>query len=238
MIASAEPSIEVQKGYWKFWNTRPGYPHDRALRRGEKIVGYLLGLGLDRPRILDLGCGMGWLSGELAQFGPTTGIDLSEEAIDRARQEYPQATFYAGDVLDMELAEGQFDVVVSQEVIAHVPDQVEYLERAAWALRPGGYLILTTPNPFVHRRAEWPEQPPGHLEHWLTPRELNGLLRRRFRVLKRTTAVPLGNRGILWVVNSPRLGRLLEAIMTPRRLESMKEWAGFGWTQVALARKK
>jgi 2-polyprenyl-3-methyl-5-hydroxy-6-metoxy-1,4-benzoquinol methylase len=238
MIAPEDPTIEVQKGYWKFWNTRPGYPHGRALRRGEKIVEYLLALGLERPKILDLGCGMGWLTGELARYGPTTGIDLSDEAIARARSEYPQATFLAGDVLDLELAEGQFDVVVSQEVIAHVPDQAGYLDRAAQALRPGGYLILTTPNPFVHRRNDWPEQPPGHPEHWLTPSALRRLLSRRFRLLRRTTVVPLGHRGVLGLVNSPKLNRLLGAVMSADRVEALKERAGFGWTQVVLARKK
>src|SRR3989442_11595788 len=38
-------------------------------------------LALERPKILDLGCGNGWFSQELSRFGLVTGVDLSAEAI-------------------------------------------------------------------------------------------------------------------------------------------------------------
>src|SRR6202011_3628857 len=97
------------------------------------------------------------------------------------------------------------DVVVSQEVIAHVPDQSGYLERAARVLKPGGYLIVTTPNLFVHSRNYWAPIPSGHIEQWLTRRELKRLLRPYFQVLRTTTAVPMGHGGILRLVNSTKL---------------------------------
>ena len=55
----------------------------------------------------------------------------------------------------MSLPENHFDVVVSQEVIAHVPDQAAYLEKAADVLRRDGYLIITTPNKFVVDRGDF-----------------------------------------------------------------------------------
>jgi SAM-dependent methyltransferase len=241
MQATDYPSLDLQKEHWKYWNSRPGHPHRsnlRPLKRGDKILAYLRSLGLERPSILDMGCGMGWFADKLSQFGPTTGIDLCDEAIAQAKSNFPQVVFKAGNVYEMALPERHFDVVVSQEVIAHVPDQRGYLERAARVLKPGGYLIVTTPNRFVHDRTYWAPIPPGHIEQWLTRRGLKRLLRPHFKVLRTTTAVPMGHGGILRLVNSPKLNRVLELLFSPKRTEGLKEWAGFGWTQIVLAQKR
>jgi len=242
MQATELPPLELQKEFWKYWNSRPEHPYSddclRPLRRGEKILDYLRSLELARPNILDMGCGMGWFANELSRFGPTTGIDLSEEAIAQARSKFPHVTFMAGNVYEIPLQEEYFDVVVSQEVIAHVPDQSEYLARAARTLKPGGYLIVTTPNLFVHDRTAWAPRPPGHIEKWLCRKALKRLLRPRFRALRTTTAVPIGHRGILRLVNSTKLNFLLGTLLSAKRVEAFKEWAGFGWTQIVLAQKR
>jgi 2-polyprenyl-3-methyl-5-hydroxy-6-metoxy-1,4-benzoquinol methylase len=240
MQATEHPTVELQKQFWKYWNFRPGYPSDkslRPLRRGNKILAYLRSLRLERPTILDMGCGAGWFANQLANLGPTMGIDLCDEAISQARSMFPEVTFKAGNVFEMDLPEHHFDIVVSQEVIAHVPDQRGYLERAAKVLKPGGYLIVTTPNRFVHNRIEWDQIPPGHIEQWLTRRALKRLLRPHFRVLRMTTAVPLGYRGILRLVNSYKLNWLLGLLFTGERIDAFKESAGLGWTRIVLAQK-
>jgi len=241
MQETEHPTLELQKEHWKYWNSRYGGRAEnrlRPLRRGEKILGYLHSLPLDRPTILDMGCGMGWFANELAQFGPTTGIDLSDDAIAQARSKFPQVTFMAGNVFEMELPGQHFNVVVSQEVIAHVPDQPGYVERAARVLKPGGYLIVTTPNRFVHFRNDWAPIPPGHIEKWLSRGDLKRLLRPHFRVLRTTTAVPIGRGGILRLVHSTKLNGALGLLFSPERIEAFKEWAGFGWTQIVLAQKR
>ena len=236
------PTVELQKEHWKYWNSRPRHPYNddylRPLRRGDKILRYLRSLPLERPTILDMGCGMGWFAHELSQLGPTTGIDLSDDAIAQAKARFPQVTFIAGSVFEMELPDQHFDVVVSQEVIAHVPDQPGYVERAARVLKAGGYLVVTTPNQFVHFRNDWAPIPPGHIEQWLSRRGLKQLLRPHFHVLRTTTAVPMGHGGILRLVNSPKLNRALGLLFSPERIEAFKERAGFGWTQIVLARKR
>src|SRR5262249_59866213 len=120
-------------------------------------------------------------------------------------------------------------------VIAHVPDQSGYLERTARVLKPGGYLIVTTPNRFVHNRNHWGPIPSGHIEQWLSRRALQHLLRLHFRVLRTTTAVPMGEGGILHLVNSYKLNWVLGQLFSAERIEAFKEWAGFGWTQIVLA---
>ena|SRR2546425_4088139 len=241
MQATEHQSVELQKQFWKYWNFKHGYPYDHGIRprrRGEKILAYLRSLRLERPTILDMGCGTGWFANELAQFGATTGIDLSDEAIAQAKAKFPQLTFKAGNLFEMDLPEQHFDVVVSQEVIAHVPDQSGYLDRAARVLKPGAYLILTTPNLFVHKRNHWDPIPPGHIEQWLSRRALKRLLRPHFHVVRMTTAVPMGHGGILRLVNSYRVNWVVGLLFSPTRIEAFKEWAGFGWTRIVLAQKR
>jgi 2-polyprenyl-3-methyl-5-hydroxy-6-metoxy-1,4-benzoquinol methylase len=241
MQATQHPTPDLQKQFWKYWNFRPGYPSDqglRPLRRGDKILAYLRSLYLERPTILDMGCGTGWFASKLAQFGPTMGIDLCDEAIAQAKLNFPQVRFEAGNVFEMDLPERHFDVVVSQEVIAHVPDQSNYLELAARVLRPGGYLVLTTPNPFVHTRSDWTPIPPGHIEQWLSRGDLRRLLYPHFHVLRMTTAVSMGQKGILRLVNSYKLNWILALLFGAEQIELLKEWAGLGWTRIVLAQKK
>jgi 2-polyprenyl-3-methyl-5-hydroxy-6-metoxy-1,4-benzoquinol methylase len=195
-------------------------------------------LPLEHPRILDLGCGTGWFTEELAKIGEATGVELSETAVSLARSRYPHATFVAGNVLDMPLPAAHFDVIVSLEVIAHVEDQGRYLERAAQALKPGGYLIITTVNKFVHDRTEWPEDSPGHIRYWLDRGSFRQLLSQHgFRVHGMTSVISMGHGGILRLVNSSKLNALLARIIPPRVLEGLKERVGLGWTLIALARR-
>jgi len=242
MQTLSDPTISAQKQFWETWNATmrdPEHLNEWSIRRGEVILRYLQSLNIENPRILDFGCGTGWLSEMLAKFGPVTGVDLAESAIATARARCPQGTFFAGDIFKMSLPTEHFDVVVSQEVIAHVPDQVAYIERAADVLKPGGHLIITTPNKFVIDRADvFPPQPPEHLEKWLTIRRLKNLLRPRFQVLRSTSILPMGNRGILRLTNSTKLNTVLSLFISSRHIEKLKEQYGLGYTLILLAQKQ
>ena len=240
MSDASNPHITDQQRFWETWNTQmrdPEHINDWCTRRAEAILNLLQSLNLDQPRILDLGCGTGWLSELLANFGPTTGVDLAESVIAAAKSRAPHVTFMAGDIFQMPLPASNFDVVVSQEVIAHVADQAAYLDLAARALKPGGYLIITTPNKFIIDRDDFTPQPPEHIERWLKMRQLKRLLRPRFQVLRSTTVLPMGHRGILRLINSHKLNALLELFFSRRNLESLKERVGLGYTLIVLAQK-
>lgn len=234
------PSHAEQKQYWdERWNrVKDEYPHAWARRRGAAILALLGSLPLQHPRILDMGCGTGWFTGELARIGEATGVELSDAAVALARSRYPHATFIAGNVLDMELPTAHFDVVVSLEVIAHVEDQDRYLEQAARTLKPGGYLVITTVNKFVHDRIDWAEDSPGHIRYWLGRRSFRRLVSGHgFRVLRLTSVIPMGHGGVLRLVNSSKLTTLLATVIATGRLDRLKERVGLGWTWIALAQK-
>lgn len=144
-----------------------GKQHGWAMQRAAIILGEIAQLGLAEPRMLDFGCGDGWLTAILAQFGSAEGVDL---APDPARRWHPDLQFHAA----ADPPVGPFDVIVSQEVIEHAIDQAAYLKLAYSRLRPGGYLILTTPNAAVSlRHPELLDQP---VEHHLTRGQLRAAL--------------------------------------------------------------
>jgi 2-polyprenyl-3-methyl-5-hydroxy-6-metoxy-1,4-benzoquinol methylase len=233
------PSLSDQQQFWNSWNASyrdPSKLNQRTVRRGEVIIALVRSLGLDKPKILDFGCGTGWLSEGLAQFGPVTGVDLAADVIAAAQSRAPHIRFLAGDLFQAPLPNAYYDIAISQEVIAHIPNQKAYLDRVANLLKPTGYLILTTPNKFVMKRSDWPPQPAEHIEQWLSMAQLKRLLRLRFRILYISTTNPLGHRGILRLLNSYKINTLLGKFIARKNLESLKEKAGYGYTIVVLAR--
>lgn len=102
----------------------------------------------DKPRVLDLGCGNGSLSHAIAQNGyEVTGIESSASGIQFAQTQYPQCQFIEASIYELpdETVAGQFDVVVSAEVIEHLLYPRELVRAAKRCLKPGGQLIVTTP---------------------------------------------------------------------------------------------
>lgn len=98
----------------------------------------LRSLALDRRTILDLGHGPRWYTEKLGHFALTVSVNLSEAAIGIAKTRFPHVLFLAGDLYKLPLPALHFNLVVSQEVFDHVPDQLAFLERAAAVLKLSG----------------------------------------------------------------------------------------------------
>lgn len=103
--------------------------------------------------ICDLGCGNGYLAGQLGSRGYTVvGVDASETFVEIAREHNSSArvTFIEG-LIDANLVRrlaatnGPFDLVVSSDVIEHLYDPLEFLTTAFALLRPGGTAVIGTP---------------------------------------------------------------------------------------------
>jgi 2-polyprenyl-6-hydroxyphenyl methylase/3-demethylubiquinone-9 3-methyltransferase len=137
---------------------------------------------------LDVGCGAGLLCEPLARLGAlVTGVDAAPENIEaakaHARQSGLRVTYHAGELAAQKL--GQFDIVTSMEVIEHVVDPAAFVQQLAAHLKPGGLMILSTPNRTMASKlllveaAEWIGQVPKGTHDWsrfLTPEELEALL--------------------------------------------------------------
>jgi SAM-dependent methyltransferase len=99
--------------------------------------------------ILDCGAGEGALASRLTDLGhKVTAIDIDEEAFRCPEAEFKKINF--DDPSDFEnfvkSNENKFDVVVSTEVIEHIEDQWGYARQLRKMLKPGGHLVITTPN--------------------------------------------------------------------------------------------
>jgi 2-polyprenyl-3-methyl-5-hydroxy-6-metoxy-1,4-benzoquinol methylase len=232
---------EQQRYYDQRWTQEP-FANRLQLRRAIAILNALHDLDLRAPRILDVGCGTGWLSAVLGRFGPTTGVDLSAVAIEAAQIRYPDVRYLTVDISAGFPLDETFDVVVSQEVIEHVEDQPGHVGLCARALRPGGHVILTTPNAWnlAHWSREaveaWGLQP---IESWLTRRELRTLLDPHFRMIRLSTIIPgQGTRGVFRCVNAPKLRYVLAAVGAEGRYDRILEQAGFGLHLLAVAERR
>lgn len=234
-------SIEYQQ---EFYNDRwksYAFANRLKLLRCAAILDALALTKLDEPRIIDLGCGAGWLAGIIGNFGPTIAVDLSSTTIAEASKKYPHVKFIQADVLDWNYPRKQFDIVISQEVIEHVEDQKKYLEIAYGLLREGGYLILTTPNARTlyamteEQRSSWTQQP---IENWLTIGEFKNLLNGRFEVIRLVTMIHgYGAQGTYRFVNSERVRSLLKKIGFDGILDKMRMNFGYGLHILAICKK-
>lgn len=89
--------------------------------------------------VLDVGCGTGALTREVAKCaGSTTGFDLSESMLGVARQVCPTVTFQQGNVTELPFDDSTFDAVVSAFMLMFVPDPKLAISDMQRALRPGG----------------------------------------------------------------------------------------------------
>lgn len=179
-------SPEVLKSFYdRYWRDREKLCIDEKCRKNfvvsniEKIKSEF-----SCPlRILDLGCGRGWLTEILSKYGNVLGVDLSTNA---AKILHPHLKFKQLDIISDKI-EGNYDVVVSSEVIEHLTleHQQIYIKKAYELLGENGYLILTTPNkPNVEKLAKLSIkrnqlQP---IENWLDKESLSSLLNTFFEI--------------------------------------------------------
>lgn len=113
--------------------------HDFVAKYGEGLLTFLP----ENPAqaILDLGCGTGTLTAQLAARGSrVVGVDSARPMVERARVQYPELTFEVCDALALPF-EGEFDVVFSNAVFHWIADHDTLLENVKKALKPGGQLI-------------------------------------------------------------------------------------------------
>lgn len=125
------------------WETRAGKL--RATRRAN----YFIRLGKMTPEasVLDLGCGTGLFTKKVydAAKSNITGIDISQELLDQARERLPEAEFKIEDAMNMKYSDGHFDVVFGSSILHHLEMEKATTEIFR-VLKPGGKMIFAEPN--------------------------------------------------------------------------------------------
>lgn len=102
-----------------------------------------------RVRILDLGCGNGFIASRLSELGhEVTGIDAAQDGIEIARTAYPFMDFHRKSIYEDDwspIANESFDCIVSLEVVEHLLYPKTLFHRSHDLLKKGGHLIVSTP---------------------------------------------------------------------------------------------
>lgn len=130
---------------WK--DAQPTCAHEYLLPAVQKCIEAIWHNG--RARILDIGCGNGYVAAQLAALGHCViAVDASADGIEIARTAYPAVSFAVGSVYDDKLSDivgDGVDCIVSLEVVEHLFYPAKLFAQSYRLLKPGGYLILSTP---------------------------------------------------------------------------------------------
>ncbi|EIZ80958.1 bifunctional biotin synthesis protein BioCD [Novosphingobium sp. Rr 2-17] len=144
-----------------FGHARDYDAHARIQRDvARKLAARIAALGLpDAPRVLEIGCGTGFLTQALLDerlSGAWLVTDIAPEMVDRCRARVAGQAALTFDVLDGEHGElpaGPFDLICSSLAIQWFDDAPAALRRLAGLLAPGGHLMVTTLGPATF--AQW-----------------------------------------------------------------------------------
>lgn len=124
-----------------------GSSHEEKLRHQAQVVHQLLETN-PYTNVLELGCGMGFNTIELAKQHPDcqfTGIDLTTSNIDYAKaqaKDLPQVTFQQGNFDKMEATAAAYDLIFAVETLCHSNDIIQLLKTISQLLKKGGRLVL------------------------------------------------------------------------------------------------
>jgi SAM-dependent methyltransferase len=97
--------------------------------------------------VLEAGSGEGYGADMIADVATKViGVDYDTSAVEHVRARYPRVEMIQGNLAELPLEDASVDVVVNFQVIEHLWDQSQFLRECLRVLRPGGELLISTPN--------------------------------------------------------------------------------------------
>lgn len=193
IIQNAQLSSQHGQQYdvlWESWgeiNQLRGYAKART-----DFIDYVIKKYIQPQKtlnILDLGCGTGWLTAYLSQYGNADGVDFAPKTIEQAQLRFKTgANYHLADPHSptLGLPSHHYQLLIASEVIEHVTDHQAFVEQLALLTTDDSWCIITTPNKFFwdyyQTTQQWKifQQP---IENWLTYDELNQLLSPYFEIV-------------------------------------------------------
>src|ERR1700678_49085 len=136
-----------------------------AWRTAENSAAYLLGYLDESMSLLDVGCGPGTITADLARLvSQVTAIEPSADVLALASADAPtKIRFETGDVHALAYADDTFDVVHAHQVLQHLADPVQALREMRRVCKPGGIVAVRDGD---YRAFAWYPDPP-ELDAWL-----------------------------------------------------------------------
>jgi len=145
-------------------------------KRLSVVFDELLPEDLAGKKLLDGGCGTGWFSQKAVQRGAETySMDVGDNLLEKVKSKC-NSHLVVGSILDIPFQDNFFDVIVSSEVIEHTPFPLKAIEEFARVLKPGGVIVVTTPNKLwyfaIYLAQLFKLRPYQGLENWVSPFKL------------------------------------------------------------------
>lgn len=167
---------------------------DRFLR---EIV--LLAGSIEVKKILDLGCGEGFVINKLLESYPNieiTGLDLNAKALDLAQRLNPGIEFIREDIYTFPCEKKIFDLVMAIEVLEHMKKPEEVLNKISKLTRK--YALLSIPHEPFFKISNFIRgknilrfgNDPEHINNWTKEQFLKLLKKNKFKILKTVTPFP------------------------------------------------
>ncbi len=97
-------------------------------------------------RLLEVGSGMGHLTGQLEDTFETYGIDLNHWAVKKSKEVVRESLLLTASAQELPFRNDSFNVVIIKHIVEHLPDPKKAIEEIGRVTEPGGTLILATPN--------------------------------------------------------------------------------------------
>lgn len=107
-----------------------------------------------QAKVVDIGCGFGWLLDRFADAKSVCGMDISSVAVEVANKRKPDYDVRVGDLQDGLPFEQKFDLVLAVNVIEHLPEPDKGIAAIKSALRPGGIAVVHLPT-IANRPMAW-----------------------------------------------------------------------------------
>ncbi|MCT7659168.1 class I SAM-dependent methyltransferase [Mycobacterium deserti] len=127
--------------------TVPGLAEENYWFRRHEVVYERLAERCAHRDVLEAGCGEGYGADLIAEVARRViGLDYDESTVAHVRARYPRVQMRHGNLASLPLADGEVDVVVNFQVIEHLWDQGQFVAECHRVLRPGGVLLMSTPN--------------------------------------------------------------------------------------------
>jgi 2-polyprenyl-3-methyl-5-hydroxy-6-metoxy-1,4-benzoquinol methylase len=136
---------DLEEVYGEIVNRGYAYAYDNRRRQTLRLLTEVLAPG---SQVLDIAAAQGNFSLTLAEMGyKVTWNDLREDLADyvRLKRESGDVEFAPGNVFELSFPT-QFDAVLITEIIEHVAHPDKFLAKTAQLVKPGGYVVMTTPN--------------------------------------------------------------------------------------------
>jgi SAM-dependent methyltransferase len=235
-VAGKVADPEVLRSYYRRVHAGHGYTpsepflfelHAAMLRRLEKLFLAHIAPG---ARVLDAGCGRSLFT-EIGRSWPFSIVaaDVDHDLLRSRKRAHPEVRWVVGDAHPLPFATASMDALFAGELVEHLPDPAAGVAEFRRVLKPGGTLILTTPNRLrLANRVDRSERPysPDHLSE-LSYDEARELLSRGGFELVSSTGVHL-ELLLNWGSAMPKLDRLQRRWNRPWAVPLMRACLALG----------